>query len=610
MWVLTGRLPCGVIPARLDTVYLMTLLRPGHLIAFGRFLVAYFLAMALGLVLSRFDNGVAVVWFAGAVLFVQLITTPRRIWAAQMIGAVATGALAIVWFGFGTMAALPLALLGVLETAAAAALVKTCYRRFGRLQSISEIVWFIGIAGLLIPAIFALPAAAVIHWVNGMAFALAWRDWFAAHGLGFIAFAPPLLLVMRGEGAKWLRTATPADMREAAMLLTAVLFTLAITFGQNVAPLVLLPLIAMVAAVLRLGRFGAMCAVIITITVGLTASFAGMGPTTLLRVTMALKFEVLQLFFACTVAVLLLLAEERTARHRLLERVYAAETLQRLIVERASDVIIRLRGDGTVRFASPSVARLWGYLPDELLGRQFFDLIHPRDAPAVRASRQIILESPDGAATSEYRMQCKDGRMVWVEGSTRAILGHQGRVAGMLIVIRDVTDRRALIDDLSRQPVIDSLTGLANRRVFDQDLARGLAAGKPGCLALFDLDHFAQINDVHGADAGNRVLQAFAGVMRDSVRIGDTAIRLSGEEFAVLLFGASTSDAYDICQRILTRFAAIENRPSSGKLWRATASAGLAKFEPGTSPEAVLTAAETALYSAKNDGRNRISLSA
>jgi len=362
--------------------------------------------------------------------------------------------------------------------------------------------------------------------------------------------------------------------------------------------------------VLRLGRFGAMCAMIITITVGLTTSFAGMGPTTLLRVSIELKFETLQLFFACLVALLLLMAEDRTARHRLLTRVSAAETLQRLIVERASDVIIRLRTDATVRFASPSVARLWGFLPDELIGRSFFDLVHPRDAPAVRASRHAILEVGSASTTSEYRMVCKDGSTVWVEGSTRAICDHQGRIAGTMIVIRDITERRAQLDDITRHTVIDPLTGLANRRVFNQDLTRGLAAGKAGCLALFDLDHFAQINEVHGTETGNRVIQAFANVMRDSVRIGDTAIRLSGEEFGVLLFGASKADAQDICQRILTRFAAIENHPSSGKLWCATVSAGVASFLPGTSPEAVMTAADTALFNAKIGGRNRVVMSA
>ena len=584
--------------------------RPGPLIAFGRLLVGYFLAMALGLVLSRFDHGVAIVWFAGAVLFVQLITTPRRYWVAYLIGAVPIGAMAIVWFGFGAKAAFPLSLLGVIEAGTAAALVKKCYPHFGRLQSVKEIMWFLGVAGLLVPGVTAVPAAAVVHWASGMAYDLAWRDWFASHALGFVAFSPPLLLVMRGEGLKWLRSATLPDMREAAVLLCAVLLTSAITFGQNVAPLVLLPMIAMVATVLRLGRFGAMCAAIITITVGLTMSFAGLGPTTLLHVSIELKFEILQLYFACIVAVLLLLAEECSARHRLLDRVFAAEALHRLIVERSSDVIIRLRIDGTIRFASPSVARLWGYLPEELVGRSFFDLVHPRDAPAVRAGRHAILASKDAAATTEFRALRKDGQVLWVEGSTRAICDHLARVCGTLIIIRDITDRHALVDDITRHAMIDPLTGLANRRVFDQDLARGLAAGKAGCLALFKLDHFSQINAVHGVDSGNCVIQVFANVMRESVRSGDIAIRLVGEEFAVLLFAATRVDAHEICQRILARFAAIEQNSSSGSALHATASAGLAQFEPGISPEAAMTAADTALQIAKNSGRNRVAIAA
>jgi len=594
----------------MDMMVAMMPTRVARLIPIGLFSLAYFLSMALGLLLPRFGHGVAVVWFAGAVLFVQLVVSPRRLWPGLMLAALPCGALAIALFGFGRAAALPLALIGVIEAWAGAYFVKRIYPRFGRLQSVDEVARFLVVAGLLVPAAGAVTAAWFMHQFAGLPFGLAWDDWFAAHALGFIAFSPPLLLARRGEAGKWVRSASTRQKQEAALLLGVVTLAAVVTFGQNVVPLVIFPLIAMVAATLRLGRFGAMVSVMILMAVGLVGTSAGYGPTTLLHAGVWLKFEALQGYFASVVLVLLPLSAELAARQHLLERVQAAEALHRLIIERSSDVIMRVKFDGTVSFASPSVVRLWGYLPEEVVGRSVFEIIHPRDAPKVRASRHAVMEAKDVAAAIEYRTLCKDGRELWVEASTRAVLDHHGRVNGTLTIIRDITERHAMVDNLTRQAMTDPLTGLANRRVFDLDLVRGLASGKSGCLALFDLDHFKRINDLYGHATGDRVIQVFAEVLRESVRAGDNAVRLGGEEFAVLLFSAKVGDAQQICQRILQRFAAREEHPSADTVLRATVSAGLARFEPGSSPEAVMTAADTALYHAKNGGRNRLTVAA
>lgn len=584
--------------------------RLARLFSAARFALVYFASLTFGLLLSRFDRGVAVVWIAGAVLFVQLVVTPRRRWPDVGMTAVACAAAAIWWFGFGPLAALPLALISVGEAWAAAWVVKRIYPRFGRLQSIDEVVRFLLVAGLLVPALCAAPAAWVIHWVAGLPVMRAWGDWFGAHALGFIAFSPPLLLARQGEARHWLQSASARLKREAMLLLGLVALASLLTFGQNVVPLVLLPLIVMVATTLRLGRFGAMASVIILMTVGLIGTSAGFGPTMLLHVSTWLRYEVLQGYFASVVLVVLPLSAELVARQRLLERVQAAEALHRLIIERSSDVIIRVKYDGTVSFASPSLVRLWGYLPEEVVGRSVFELVHPRDAPRVRASRRSLMDTKDAMIAAEFRILRKNRSELWVEGSTRAVLDHQGRVNGTLTLIRDISGRREMIDNLPHLAMTDPLTGLANRRVFDLDLAKGLASGQSGCLALFDLDHFKQINDLHGRAIGDQVIRTFAQVLRESVRSGDNAVRLDGEEFAVVLFGARIEDARQICERIVARFAATRDFPAGAPVLHATVSAGLARFDPGSSPEAVMTAADTALYHAKSDGRNRLAVAA
>lgn len=588
----------------------VTAARLARVIHSGVFLLVYFLCMALGLVLSRFDRGVAIVWFAGAVLFAYLVVLPRRRWPGVMLGAVAGAALAIAWFGLGAAAALPLAVIGVMEAWGAAYLVKRIYPRFGRLQSVDEVLRFLVVAGMLAPAVGALCAAWFVHRATGMPFALAWGEWFAAHALGYIVFSPPLLLALRGETGKWMRSASPGLKREATFLFAAVTVASIITFGQNLLPLVIFPLIAMVVATLRLGRFGAMVSVVILMAAGLAGTMAGYGFTTMLHVSVWLRFEALQGYFAFVVAIVLPLAAELAKRQRLIERVQVAEALQKLIIARSSDAIIRAKFDGTISFASPSVARLWGYLPEEMVGQSIFKIVHPRDGPAVRVCRQTIMSSKNATAAMEYRTVCKDGSLLWVEGSTRAVFDHQGRVRGTLTIMRDITERRELVDNPTRLALADPFTGLANRRVFDLELARGLASGKSGCLALFDLDHLKAINDRYGHAMGDHLIQLFAEILRQSVRGSDIAIRLGGEEFAVLLFGATLADARQICQRIIARFASNEEHPSEDTVLLATVSAGLAHFQTGASPEAVMTAADTALYHAKNDGRNRLSVAA
>lgn len=577
-------------------------------------ILVYFAAMVLGLWLSRFDKGVAIVWMPSAVLFVALFTTPRRRRGLLVAAALPSAILAITLFGFGTVAAFPLALINVVEAWASAWLVRRLHPRFGRLDSVHETMVFLGIAGMLVPGISALLAAGVIHAVVGMPFGIACRDWFAAHALGLIAFSPPLLLAMRGEAQRWVRTASPAQRREAIALLLAVVVSALVTFGQDIVPLVLLPMITMVAATLRCGRFGAMISVVILMVIGLVATYWGHGPTALLPQGMVVKFEILQIYFACVVLVLLPLAAELTARQRLLERVRAGDTLHRLIIERASDVIMRVNVAGEVRFVSPSAARVWGYLPHELVGQSVYDIIHPRDAPAVRAARHVVLGSHDASIVVEYRTLARDGREVSVESSTRVVRDHVGAVTGTISVIRDVTERRAMIDDLARQALSDPLTGLANRRAFDRELARMLASGeagqRAGCLALFDLDHFKAINDRFGHGTGDRVLRAFAQVLRSRAGGSDLPARIGGEEFALLLPGTTRPEARALCERIRTGFAAAVTELGDDPDLGATTSAGLACLISGSSPEAVLTAADTALYRAKHDGRNRVAVSA
>lgn len=157
----------------------------------------------------------------------------------------------------------------------------------------------------------------------------------------------------------------------------------------------------------------------------------------------------------------------------------------------------------------------------------------------------------------------------------------------------------------------DPLTGIANRRALFDDaehvIAKCARAGLPCSVIMFDLDHFKQINDIHGHRGGDRVLRIFADTVRDILRPDDLFGRYGGEEFLAILPGATLDVAYVIADRARARFAA-ENRWIDGNVLEVTVSAGVATVsdDPHEMYEAAFTAADRALYSAKHGGRNRV----
>lgn len=160
-----------------------------------------------------------------------------------------------------------------------------------------------------------------------------------------------------------------------------------------------------------------------------------------------------------------------------------------------------------------------------------------------------------------------------------------------------------------RQAREDALTGLANRRVFDQTLAhefrRARRTGTPLCLAMIDIDHFKRINDGYSHAAGDAVLVAVAGVMREQCREMDVLSRWGGEEFGLLLPHTRREDALRVCERLRVAFAALTFEDIDPQL-RVSVSIGLADEAGLETHESLLARADQALFTAKREGRDRV----
>ncbi len=276
------------------------------------------------------------------------------------------------------------------------------------------------------------------------------------------------------------------------------------------------------------------------------------------------------------------------------------------LVQHAADIILVMDSAGTIIYASPAFEAVLGHAPGDAIGRPVMSLSHPDDAQGASAS----LEAVDGlgvAARAEVRMRHRDGRWLWFDASVTDMTGRAG-VEGIVANLRDITERKAIAEQLSDAASHDGLTGLPNRVALLDSLAAALArqGGETGVGVVFlDLDRFKLVNDSLGHAAGDQLLCEVAGRLRGAVRTGDMVARFGGDEFVVL---CSDLRGVDTVLEVAGRMADAVARPTMvrGRELFVTASLGVMVSRPGDSAEELLRHADTTMYQAKDNGRARI----
>jgi diguanylate cyclase (GGDEF)-like protein/PAS domain S-box-containing protein len=219
------------------------------------------------------------------------------------------------------------------------------------------------------------------------------------------------------------------------------------------------------------------------------------------------------------------------------------------------------------------------------------------------------LERSDTAATQEPELVQYKERLLSVYAAT--IRSNANHVVGSAALIRDVTEEKRLEQQLIHLSTTDGLTGLFNRRYLDETLAAELQRANryqtPLAVFLFDVDHFKKFNDQHGHDQGDRVLQALAKEMRNSVRQVDHPCRYGGEEFVLILPNTPLEGATHVAERLRRN---VEAMVVDGL--KVTISIGVAVVPPlmFEASDAFLEAADRALYEAKANGRNQVRVAA
>jgi diguanylate cyclase (GGDEF)-like protein/PAS domain S-box-containing protein len=295
-----------------------------------------------------------------------------------------------------------------------------------------------------------------------------------------------------------------------------------------------------------------------------------------------------------------------------LERARAEEALRRSeerfrsLVQNASDVITVVRANGTITYVSPSIERVLGYKPEDVLGTNGFARVHPDDAERVLRLFAAALEDGGASLPVELRIRHADGSWRWIEATGKNLLDEPS-VRGVVVNYRDITERKAFEERLAHQAFHDPLTGLPNRTLLLDRLrhARARSRWRKGAVAVLflDLDNFKVINDSLGHEAGDRLLVAVAARLRGCVRPTDTLARLGGDEFTILLENLSdVGEATRVAERITEGLRAPFTVGRREVFVTASIGVVLQAPEGGRSPN-LLRDADIAMYRAKAAGK-------
>jgi diguanylate cyclase (GGDEF)-like protein/PAS domain S-box-containing protein len=466
---------------------------------------------------------------------------------------------------------------------------------------------------ILAPAIASLLATACLEGPISKSFA----SWFTGDALG-IAIMTPLYLSLRRRsplsGRSWF---------EVAGLFALLCGLSVLIFWQTSVPILFVIFPALLLLEVRLGLAGSTVGLLAVSIIGGFFTAQGHGPIGLMRsATLSQRTLMLQFFIAVCMMVLYLVEVVIAERNRFELNLIASEGRFRLLAEGSYDIIVLNSLDGERQYVSPAVRKLLGWAPEEFLPLGFDEFIHPSDLAGVE---QLYKDCRSGRPinTRIYRCKKKDGTYLWMEANLTLHRDPEtGAPAGFINVVRDISSRKAAEDELSKAldaaenlASMDALTGVANRRSFDEfieaEWRRGIRTRSHLSLLLVDVDHFKLYNDRYGHVSGDNCLKEIAETIGTIAhRSTDLLARYGGEEFVVVLPDTDSVGAQQIAEHIRS---AVEVRQvvHEGTPHRVvTISIGCATQVPQREMPCtrLIESADDALYLAKSAGRNCVKI--
>ncbi|MBT2653680.1 diguanylate cyclase [Bacillus sp. ISL-18] len=303
-------------------------------------------------------------------------------------------------------------------------------------------------------------------------------------------------------------------------------------------------------------------------------------------------------------------------------KVKETEERFRLLAEYSSDMITMHNDQAEYIYISPAVKEVIHFEYPELLGKTLETFIHPDDVERTNSMFQRALQK--GSAESTHRYRSKFGDYIWIESTLKSVPYQEEGEKKVIIVSRNITNRKLTEQKLqeanellNRLSYMDGLTGIANRRYFDETLLREWAKAinlhTPITLVMFDIDYFKKYNDTYGHLKGDFCLQKIAQAINDLFPEPSncTFCRYGGEEFALILPSSNGENGLEIAQQIKETVQSLKVPHKSSEIADIiTLSIGIASMYPTklNHPDLLIKAADSSLYLSKTRGRNTISI--
>jgi diguanylate cyclase (GGDEF)-like protein/PAS domain S-box-containing protein len=525
--------------------------------------------------------------------------------------------------GFVTAAAavgMPLPITGMLsvltclDVMTCAAILGPSVRTFEDLKQVRNILRFLA-ASMAAPLVTGSAGALVISGLLHLPVAQTGLMSTFADALG-IGILTPAVLAIKSEAHLRIRTLRE-DIGRATLALLVFVAVSSYVFWQTSNPFLFMVFPPIILVLLVLGLEGAVVTSILLTIIGWIATTHGHGPVCLIRGASPLhRLVVLQGFSWIAIVTSLPVGALLDERKRADQSAKESQAIYQAMLQGADGLIVLSSLDGTSRYVSPAIERLTGWTPREYLALDRLETLHPED---LQTAQEAIaqLSAKTSELTLRYRMRLKDGSWKWVESNLRTYGVEGENVAGYVGTIRDISslketeerwrqERRGLVKErreMANLANTDPLTGLLNRRGFDEKLRRYSGQRRMRhTLLMIDIDFFKKYNDTYGHQAGDDCLMRVADVLRtNAARSTDVAARMGGEEFAVALLGTGLTEGMLVAEKIRNGLRSLALEHSASPFGMVTLSIGAAPWSDASDLDAklLLAHADSALYVSK-----------
>ena len=573
------------------------------------------------------SSGLEALWPSNAIVLALLILAGRdRGDIAAIIAGGATGSVALhLLYRDPPSILVALTAANIIESSLAYALLRLAGVRGGLVDRVGN--YFALAVAAAVAGLFSATVGGFGLWVGrNVPYWDGWFSWYVSGLLSAVMVTPGVMVavdLVRGHGTRAPDRKAILEFLGLSWLVAALT---AYVFFDTRLPLTFVVPPAVLLLTFRFRAVGAVAGVAIVTTIAACATAAGYGPIALLlwhqpgdQVLLLQVFIAANLLSALPVAAVLNERDHQAAETRAFAEHFKS------VVENIGEVIFRIDAQGRWVYLNPAWETLTGRVIGATIGRSWLDLVEPAARPDLVERADAVLRGEERSTRRAVRLETPDG-LRWVELFIQGLRDQEGRVAGATGTLRDIDDRKRLEEHVisakrraeqrAREATLlastDELTGIANRRAFmsqlDREIAGATEFGWPLAVAMFDVDHFKLVNDRYGHAVGDRVLQLIAARAAGVVRGGDLVGRLGGEEFGILMPGATLEEAAHVAERLRQAMETVAEMDES--LPGVTISIGIAARESQRSAKELLASADVALYAAKGEGRNRVRIAA